>query len=242
MMAGLSSRLTFGGLREQDKRPPFTAEVAIAPGWPAKVAGIVMPDSQIAKEATELARASCPPFLLNHCIRTYLWGSLAGKALGKTFDPEILYLACVLHDLGLTSRFEGNAPFEIQGAEAARAFLEKNGMPKEAIEMVWSGIAMHSSPMGDYRQPEIALVGNGAAWDVLGPDPTEHLNDVTQEIHTLFPRLGFKLAFVRTCVEVIRKYPRAASQGFMRDIRDRYMPEFRAVNFCDRVASAPFAE
>jgi len=54
--------------------------------------------------------------------------------------------------------------------------------------------------------------------------------------------LKFKQAFVTTCAEVVRKYPRAASSSFMRDIRERYAPEFHPRNFCDRLAEAPFVE
>jgi hypothetical protein len=63
-----------------------------------------------------------------------------------------------------------------------------------------------------------------------------------EEIVKAFPRVGFKAAFVKTCADVIRKHPRAASSSFMRDIREPYMPEFRPRNFCDRVAEVPFTE
>ena len=60
-----------------------------------------------------------------------------------------------------------------------------------------------------------------------------------EEIVKAFPRVGFKAAFVKTCADVIRKHPRAASSSFMRDIR---VPEFHPRNFCDRVAEVPFTE
>ena len=63
-----------------------------------------------------------------------------------------------------------------------------------------------------------------------------------EEIVKAFPRLKFKDAFVKTCADVIRKHPRTASSSFMRDIRERYVPEFHPRNFCDRVAEGPFAE
>ena len=65
---------------------------------------------------------------------------------------------------------------------------------------------------------------------------------VRDEILKTFPRLGFKQAFVRTCADVVRKHPIAASQGFMHDVRDRYLPEFHSRNFCDRIAQAPYLE
>src|ERR1700693_2402847 len=80
---------------------------------PAIVAGVRLVDSKIARLATDFSRSACPPHLFNHSVRTFLFGSLVGRALGQKFDEEILYLACILHDLGLTEKFQGESPFEI---------------------------------------------------------------------------------------------------------------------------------
>jgi len=213
-----------------------------AEGLPSVVAGVRLVDSEIARLATELCRSASPPYLFNHAVRTFLFGSLVGRALGQKFDEEILYLACILHDLGLTKRFDGDPPFEIQGAQAAKHFLEEHSYPKEKIGIVWDGIAMHPSPIGQFKQPEIALVGEGAGADVIAPDFLQIKKSEVEEIVKTFPRLKFKDAFVNTCADVVRKHPRGASSSFMRDVRDRYVPEFHPTNFCDRVAQAPFSE
>jgi HD domain len=209
---------------------------------PSLVAGIRIVDSKIAKNATELSRSVSPPYLFNHAARTYLLGSLAGRALGQKFDEELLYLACILHDLGLTEHFEGDLPFEIQGAEAAKHFLQEQAYAQEKSAIVWDGIAMHASRIGQFKQPEIALVGAGAGADVLGPDLSAIKKADVDEILRAFPRLEFKNAFLKTCADVVRKHPGGASQSFMRDIRDRYLSDFHTTNFCDRVLQAPFAE
>jgi hypothetical protein len=206
------------------------------------VAGVRLVDSEIAKLATDFSRSVSPPYLFNHAVRTFLFGSLVGRALGQKFDEEILYLACVLHDLGLTERFQGDAPFEIQGAEAARLFLDAHSYAKAKIGIVWDGIAMHVSPIGQFKQPEIALVGEGAGADVVQPDFSRIKKSDAEEIVKAFPRLKFKDAFVKTCADVVRKHPLGASNSFMRDVRERYVPEFHATNFCDRIAQAPFSE
>src|SRR6202035_5757257 len=74
---------------------------------PQAVAGIPLVDSAIAKAAVELSRNESPRYLFNHAVRTYLFGSLIGKAEALKLDAELLYLACILHDLGLTARHEG---------------------------------------------------------------------------------------------------------------------------------------
>jgi len=220
---------------------PAAAQSAAEP-LPSVVAGVRLVDSKIARIATELSRSVSPPYLFNHAARTFLLGSLVGRALGQKFDEELLYLACILHDLGLTERFEGDLPFEIQGAEAAKHFLEEHAYARERSTIVWDGIAMHASRIGQFKQPEIALVGEGAGADVLGPDFSQVKKSDVDEVLKAFPRLKFKDAFVETCAEVVRKHPRSASQTFMRDIRERYVPEFHPPNFCDRIAQAPFSE
>ncbi len=83
------------------------------------VAGIRIVDTRIAKAADGLSQSVSARYLYNHAMRTYLFGALIGRAEGLTFDEELLYLASVLHDLGLTERFMGAKPFELEGALAA---------------------------------------------------------------------------------------------------------------------------
>jgi hypothetical protein len=219
-----------------------TNMAAASPNLPPSVAGVRLVDSDIARKAVELARESSPPYLFNHAMRTFLFGSLTGRALGQPFDDELLFLACALHDLGLSERFQGDLPFEIQGAEAAKHFLEKNAYPRQRIEIVWDGIAMHASAIGHFKQPEIALVGEGAGADVLGADSSQINKSDIDEIVKTFPRLGFKNAFIRSCAEVVRKHPGGAGRGFMRDIGERHVEGFRPKNFCDLVDASPYSE
>src|SRR5580700_5720329 len=69
-------------------------------GGPRKIAGIPMVDTMIAKAANALAQSASAPYLYNHAVRTYLFGALIGRAAKLKVDEELLFLACVLHDLG----------------------------------------------------------------------------------------------------------------------------------------------
>jgi HD domain len=207
---------------------------------PAEVAGIPLIDSKIAQEATELMRATSTPSLFNHSMRTYLFGALLGKDL--SFDYELLYLASVLHDLGLTEKYAGDRSFEIEGAEAARKFLGERGLSEERSGIVWDGIAMHPYAMANYKRPEIALVANGAAADVVGSDIAKVAPARKEQVLRAFPRLGFKTNFTQTCAEVVRRHPGGAYRSFMRDIGERHVLGFQVPNICDAIAAAPFAE
>lgn len=220
---------------------PAAAQGAAEP-LPRSVAGVPLIDSPIAKAATELSRAESPRYLFNHAVRTDLFGSLIGRAQALKFDAELLYLACILHDLGLTARFAGDLPFEIQGAEAAKRLLEEHGYPRARADVVWDGIAMHASLIGHYKQPEIRLVGEGAGADVIGPDTAQVSKENVDAILAAFPRLHFKSAFVTTCADVVRKHPGGAGRSFMRDIGERKVEGFQPRNICDLIEKAPFEE
>lgn len=226
----------------QSTKRETTASYSERADLPREVAGIRLVDSQIAKEATQLSLETSPPYLFNHSVRTYLFGALLGRQAKRVFDEELLYLACILHDLGLTERFAGDIPFEIAGAEAARQFLEERGISEERTGVIWDGIAMHPYAIASHKQPEISLVASGAAADVVGSDVSKIAPAYKEEVLYAFPRLGFKKAFVRTCAEIVRRHSGGAYRSFMRDIGEREVPGFSVPNICDAITEASFED
>ena len=112
---------------------------------PREVAGVKLPDSKLARDATDFTRGLSAPVVFNHVLRTYLFGELLGRAKGLKFDSELFYLGAVLHDLGQTERFMGRQRFEVDGADAAAEFLKDKGVPEESVEVVWDAVALHTS-------------------------------------------------------------------------------------------------
>ena len=206
------------------------------------VAGIRIVDTRIAKAADGLSQSVSPRYLYNHAMRTYLFGALIGRAAGLTFDEELLYLASVLHDLGLTERFMGAKPFELEGALAAETFLQGQGLPATKVAVVWDGIAMHPLAISQYKQPEIKLVASGAAADVVGAGLDRISPADRDAVLQAFPRLGFKSEFVATCAEVARRHSASTKGTFMRDIGERKVTDFRPSNICDAIDHSPFSE
>ena len=64
------------------------------------VAGVVIPDSKLAREVTELVKDTEPPLLFHHSSRVYYWGALTGKRRALRFDPELLYAGAMFHNMG----------------------------------------------------------------------------------------------------------------------------------------------
>jgi hypothetical protein len=134
------------------------------------ISGVRIPDSKLAQEATELVRDTESPLLFNHSTRVYYFGALAGKQRGLKFDPELLYIGAMFHDMGLTPRYSSKTDrFEVDGANSARAFLRQHKIPEQDIDAVWTAIALHTTPgIPQYMHPVIALVTAGVEMDVLG--------------------------------------------------------------------------
>ena len=160
-----------------------------------------IPDSEICKKATQLVAEVSPTFLCNHCIRTFLFGDLLGKRDGLKCDRELLYLGAVMHDLGLTKRFDNQQRFEVDGADAARTFVLEHGLSDEKAQIVWDAIALHTSlGIASRKQPEIALVHLGASADVLGLRISDISSETVEQVIEAYPRLGFKMAMTELLV------------------------------------------
>src|SRR6476619_2725712 len=84
--------------------------------------GITVVDSPVIGRAMDLARTHSEPFLFNHAVRSWLFAVRLGQVQGIPNDAEVVAVGTLLHDLGLTNSFTGQKRFEIEGADAARAF------------------------------------------------------------------------------------------------------------------------
>jgi hypothetical protein len=102
------------------------------------ISGIRIPDSKIAREAAELVRQHESEMLFNHSVRVFLFGAMKGIRQNLKFDPELLYVAALFHDLGLADAYHTETKrFEVDGADAAREFLKSHGIP--SLKRIWSG-------------------------------------------------------------------------------------------------------
>jgi len=115
-----------------------------------------------------------------------------------------------LHDLGLVPAYAGENRFEVDGADAARAFCLKHHVAPERAERVWEAIALHTSAgIASRMAAEIALVHLGAGLDLLGLGIDQVPSQLLEGILTSYPRLNFKSAFRDLLVEHCRRNPTA---------------------------------
>ena len=161
------------------------------------VAGIPIPDTTLCNAAIDLLELSSPEFLCTHCLRTYIFGSLAVRGLGRVvIDEEAAFCGAVLHDLGLVPPYRRDNRFEVDGADAAREFCGKHEVSRERTDLVWKAIALHTSPGIPTRlADEIALVHLGAGLDFLGLGLDQVPPRLVEELLEKYPRMNFKSEF-----------------------------------------------
>jgi HD domain len=177
------------------------------------------PDSKIAREATDLARRVYPPFLFNHCLRTF-WLADRLAASGLRFDREIVYIAAMLHDVGVLEPYDHGRWFEVDGAQAARDFLTEHIYPTEKVEVVWDAIALHTTTqIASYKAPEVALINLGAAADAVGLRIADLDLVFVRELIEEFPRLDFPDKWRQTLIEYVRRKPSRVVSPFFESIR-----------------------
>jgi hypothetical protein len=206
-------------------------------------AGIKVPDTALVRDAIDLSRSLLEPFLFNHVMRSWLFGIVLAESAVIAPDAELLAVAAILHDLGLTERYNGENRFEVDGANAAREFLKDRGVSAQQTQVVWDAIALHTTPtLAFHKEPEVVMTHSGIAVDVLGAGLDRIPQEKQGAILTAFPRLAFKDQFKGCLCNVVRQKPMMAIDNILRDFGIRYLEGFTPPNFADLVAGAPFAE
>jgi HD superfamily phosphodiesterase len=199
------------------------------------ISGVEIPDSKLAREVTELVRNAEPPLLFNHSTRVYYFGSLAGKKRGLKFDPELLYLGAMFHDMGLTPQYSSRADrFEVDGANTARAFLRQHNISEQEIDIVWTAIALHTTPgIPQYMHPVVALLTNGVEMDVLGMAYSEFSDADREAIVAAYPRSEhFKEDIIQAFYDGIKHKPETTFGNVKADVLADKDPKFQRINFC----------
>ncbi|MFE6871369.1 HD domain-containing protein [Kitasatospora sp. NPDC057692] len=208
------------------------------------IAGVRIPDSALAREATELVRDTASPLLFDHSRRVFLFGALRGAGQGLDFDPELLYIGAMFHDLGLTGRFaRTDQRFEIDGADEARRFLHAHGVTGEPADRVWTAIALHTTPeIPLHMAPEIALVTRGVELDVLGLGYHDVTDGQRAAVTAAHPRPDFKNRILAAFTEGIKDRPATTFGNVKADVLAHYLPGFERGDFVEVIKGSPWAE
>ena len=220
-----------------------TAEPSIMSGKTRVLGGITVIDTPLITRAMDYARIHSEPFLFNHAVRSWLFAARLGQLQGISHDAEVVAVGSLLHDLGLTNKFAGQKRFEIEGADAARAFAREQGLDDRRTQLIWDSVALNSTPsIGLHKETEVALCTAGIGLDYGGPQydqiPPDEMNSILSE----FPRLDMKQCFTDSVCGIVKAKPETTYDNFARDFGERFVPGYKPVSTVDYLLNSPFEE
>ncbi|MFC8927646.1 HD domain-containing protein [Streptomyces albidoflavus] len=209
-----------------------------------EVSGVRVPDTRLAAEATELVRETAPELIYHHSRRVYYFGALRGKRRGLSYDPELLYLGAMFHDLGLGEEYRNSGRrFEVDSADEARRFLAARAVPEGSIRRVWTAIALHTTPgIPEFMEPEVALVTAGVEYDVLGLG-YDSLDEADRTaIVARHPRPDFKRRILAAFTEGIAPKPETTFGNVKADVLAHFVPGFTPGDFVTTIEESAWPE
>lgn len=201
-----------------------------------RVEDILPPDSAIALEALALCREASPAFLLNHCLRSYFWARLLDER-DERIDQEALFVAMMLHDLGLVPEhkldcYAADECFTAVGAREAHAMALRHDWEEPRAELAANAIALHLNVVvHDHHGPEARLVRLGSGADVAGLGIKRLHPHQVDEVLRRYPREGLKAGIVPLLESEVLERPHCR-MAFLQ----------KKFSFTRMVQTAPFAE
>lgn len=203
------------------------------------------PDSALARAITDFVRDSESELLFNHSSRVYCWAAIEGHRRALNFDPELLYAGAMFHDFGLTPAYHrSNLRFEVNGANAARDFLESHGVAKEDVDRTWLAIALHTTTgIPQHLHPEIALIHSATALDVVGRGFDELAQVERESILARYPRgAGFKEGIIDTFYDALKQRPQTTAGSLNDDYLACRDPSFNRTDVCALIRNSPWQD
>jgi len=208
------------------------------------IAGVKIPGSKMTRDLTQLIRDTESDLLFHHSTRVYLFGALTGLRKRLKFDPELLYVGAMFHDIGLTETFHHSKNrFEVDGANSARDFMRSYGISESSIELVWDAIALHTTPgIPEHKKPEVALVTAGVEMDVLGIAYDQFTKEQRADVVAAYPRGShFKDDIIDAFYAGMKHRPDSTFGTVNDDVLAFKDPNFMRIDFCKVIRSSSWA-
>jgi cyanamide hydratase family protein with HD domain len=188
------------------------------PSLPRRIANMAVPADDISAATWRWAHLRLPEYLLAHSVRTYCWGVTLAAGEGWRLDRQVLWTASLMHDVGLTQIRRNIRCFEVEGAEIARQFLEKLGMPAEVAKAVSRAIVLHMQPSVTVADGvEAVLLDRATSLDVRGVG-YELIDAVRTPVLRAFPRRAFDRLFSKAMAREAAARPTCQSTRLLRQM------------------------
>jgi hypothetical protein len=198
----------------------------------------------LVKDATEMIRDTTNELIFHHSRRVFLFGSLQSRRLNISPDAEMLYTAALFHDTGLVPPYRGTTQrFEMDSADAARAFLTSHGFSATETNVVWTAIALHTTPEVPYAMdPVIAATTAGVETDVLGIRLDAIDSGAISAVTAVHPRPNFKSEILQAFTDGFKDRPDTTFGTVNADVLEHFVPGFRRMDFVDVIKNSAWPE
>jgi len=210
-----------------------------------RIAGIAIPDSEMARAAAAATRAIEPDILYRHSSRVFLFAALIGVRRQLVFNAELLYVAALFHDMGLTTLYrDSQLRFEVDSANAVRDFLGGYGIPDDDVADVWNAIALHTTfGICSHMSALTGLVAAGIEMDLLGMHFDEVGRVERNAVLVEYPRgTGFKEKIIDVFAQAMASRPATTFGTVNADVLERCDPNYRRLNFCGLILGSDWKE
>jgi HD domain len=159
-------------------------------GAEADLSTLQTPDSPLARAVERVAEQQ-KPAMLGHVRRTVVFAHAVAAHDNIRVDAELLWCACLLHDIALEAP-ETDRCFAVRGGLMARDIALKAGADRATAELLGDTICRHPTPrLNRKRFPLPYLVASGALVDVLGRRLEQLDPGFVSALLAAEPRAGF---------------------------------------------------
>ncbi|HEY6747559.1 MAG TPA: cyanamide hydratase [Mycobacteriales bacterium] len=177
-----------------------------------------IPDTAATRAATEVLHRYASPALANHAIRSGCWAAAYGRLTGVGYDPELLHVAALLHDLGLEEPFDNHRlPFEVAGGHLAWVFGAGAGWPPARRERLGQVVVRHMVDDADPAEdPEGHLLERATSLDISGRRLDEWPAELRADVLAAWPRLDLAERFTACFADQAERKPDSSAAAAMR--------------------------
>lgn len=178
-----------------------------------------IPDSPVCAAALEVAAAYCSPALLNHSVRAYVWAAAYGTEQGIAFDPELLYVGAMFHDIALVPEFDSHSVgFDDASGHVAWVFGAGAGWPVARRQRLVEVVVSHMLPAVDVEaDPEGHLLERSTSMDISGRHMDDFSASFKADVLRRYPRVGIADEFLACFRDQAERKPDSSPAASLRD-------------------------
>jgi hypothetical protein len=207
------------------------------------LAGVVVPDTPLIAKALAFAETILDTIIYNHVVRSWLLGHYIASHIPalQDRDVEAHAVAAILHDLGWASSdsllISKDKRFEVDGANAARVFIEREGKVEEwdkhRLQIVWDSIALHTTAsIAVYKEIEVQATVHGIRADFVGPENafgSVLTREVWDGVVREYPRKGLKDGCKAMLCELCKSKPETTYNNWVGDFGEAFVEGYSKV-------------